>query len=111
MNQDISKLSKEQIEAFIMGVQETTERGDTIDTRKELQWIVTEIPFAWSIKAQWIKAVTLAPNASDPRLQEDNVYHYDDNFIIILNAESKRKLCSEIVDAIDYINSNEFNED
>jgi hypothetical protein len=111
MKQDISKLSKEQIEAFIMGVQETTERGDTIDTRKELQWIVTEIPSGWSIKSQWIKAVTLAPNVSDPQLQRDNVYHYDDNFIIILNAESPRKLCSEICDAIDYINSNEFNED
>ena len=55
-----------------MGVQETTERGDTIDTRKELKWIVTEIPCAWSIKAQWIKAVTLAPIVSDPQLQYDN---------------------------------------
>ena len=107
----IEKFTKEQILSFIDGVSECVQRGDTIDTRKELQWIVTEIPSGWSIKSQWIKAVTLAPNVSDPQLQRDNVYHYDDNFIIILNAESKRKLCSEIVDAIDYINSNEFNED
>jgi len=111
MKNDISKLSKEQIEAFIMGVQETTERGDTIDTRKELKWIVTEIPCAWSIKAQWIKAVTLAPIVSDPQLQDDNTYHFDDYYFSVLTSQSKQKLCKEICDAIDYINSNEFNED
>lgn len=111
MKNDISKLTKEQLEAFIMGVQETTERGEIIDTRKELEWIVTEIPSGWSIKSMWIKGVTLAPVVRDPQLQRDNVYHYDDNFIIILNSQSKRKLCAEICDAIDYINSNEFNED
>lgn len=111
METTIAKLTKEQIHAFIMGVQECTERGDTIDTRKELQWTVTEIPSGWSIKAQWIKAVTLAPNVSDPQLQRDNTYHYDDYFFQILNGQSKRKLCAEICDAIGYINSNEFNED
>lgn len=107
----IEKFTKENIDGFIAGTQASYERGDVIDPQKELQWIVTEIPSGWSIKSQWIKAVTLAPNVSDPQLQRDNVYHYDDNFIIILNAESPRKLCSEICDAIDYINSNEFNED
>jgi hypothetical protein len=109
MKNDISKLTKEQILAFIMGVQECTERGDQIDTRKELNWIVTEIPSGWSIKYQWIKSVTRFP-LINPMTDKDDIYHYDDNFILILNAESKRKLCAEICDAIDYINSNEFNE-
>ena len=107
----ISKFTKEQILSFIDGVSETVQRGDTIDPRKELIWSITEIPSGWSIKYQWIKGITYAKVVSDPQLQMDNVKHYDDNFIVLLNCESKRKLCAEIVDAIDYVNSNEFNED
>ena len=101
--------TKEEVLAFILGVQETTERGDTIDKRKELTWSVSGGDVRWHIKAQWIKAVTRYPLVN-PMTDKDDIYHYDDNFILILNAESKRKLCAEICDAIDYINSNEFNE-
>jgi hypothetical protein len=110
MKNDISKLTKEQIEAFIMGVQECTERGDQIDERKELNWIVTEIPSAWSIKAQWIKSVTRFPLVN-PMTDKEDIYHYDDYYFQILTAQSKRKLCAEIIDAIEYVNNNEFNED
>jgi len=110
MKNDISKLTKEQLEAFIMGVQETFERGDQIDERKELNWIVTEIPSAWSIKAQWIKSVTRFPLVN-PMTDKEDIYHYDDYYFQILTAQSKRKLCAEIIDVIEYVNSNEFNED
>ena len=106
---DISKLTKEQIEAFIMGVQETTERGDLIDERKELDWTVTEIPCAWSIKAQWIKAVTRF-QLVNPMTDKDDIYHYDDYYFSILTSQSTRKLCKEVIDCIEYVNSNEFNE-
>jgi len=109
MKNDISKLNKRQIEAFIMGVQETFERGDFIDERKELEWIVTEIPSAWSIKAFWVKAVTRFPK-DNPMTDKDDIYHYDDYYFQILTAQSKRKLCAEIIDCIEYVNSNEFNE-
>lgn len=102
--------TKEEILAFILGVQETTERGDTIEKRKELTWSVSGGDVIWHIKAQWIKGVTLAPNESDPRFQRDNVYHYDDFYFSVSTNDSTRKLCSEICDAIDYIKSNEFNE-
>jgi len=106
---DISKLNKQQIEAFIMGVQETFERGDFIDERKELEWIVTELDSAWSIKAVWVKAVTRYPY-NNPMTDKDDLYHYDDYYFQILTSESKRKLCAEIIDAIEQVNFNEFNE-
>jgi len=110
MKNDISKLTKEQLEAFIMGVQETFERGDQIDERKELNWIVTEIPSAWSIKAQWIKSVTRFPLVN-PMTDKEDIYHYDDYYFQILTNQSKRKLCAEIIDAIEQVNLNDFNED
>ena len=103
--------TKEEILAFIDGVSECVQRGDTIDTRKELTFTVSGGDVRWHIKAQWIKGVTIAPNESDPRFQRDNTYHYDDFYFSVSTNDSTRKLCSEIVDAIDYINSNEFNED
>lgn len=104
----IEKLTKEQIESFIMGVQECTERGDLIDTRKNLIWIVTEIEnVGFNIKAEWIKSVTRYP-LNNPMTDRDDDYHYDDYFFHIIKSQSKRKLCAEICDAIDYVNSNEF---
>lgn len=103
--------TKEEVLAFILGVQLTTERGDVIDKRKELEWSVSGGDIRWHIKAQWIKGVTLAPSVSDPRLQKDNTYHYDDFYFSVSTSDSDQKLCKEICDAIDYINSNEFNED
>lgn len=103
--------TKEELLAFILGVQECTERGDTIDKRKELEWSVSGGDVRWHIKALWVKGVTLAPNVNNPMLQKDNTYHYDDFYFSVSTTDSARKLCSEICDAIDYINSNEFNED
>ena len=108
---DISKLTKEQIEAFIQGALTVYQFGDTIDERKELEFIITEIPMAWSIKAVWIKGVTLAPVVSDPILQRDDIKHLDDYYFSVLTSQSPRKLAQEIVDCLDYVNSNEFNED
>lgn len=106
---DISKLTKEQIEAFIMGVVATFERGDSIDERKELQWIITEMPLKWSIKAMWIKSATHY-KSSNPMTDKDSNYVYDDYYFSISTKESPRKLCSEILDTIDVINTFEFNE-
>lgn len=107
---DISKLTKEGIEAFIQGALAVYQFGDTIDERKELEFIVTEIPSAWSIKAVWIKSVTRFPLVN-PMTDKDDVYHYDDYYFQVLTCSSPRKLASEIVDCLDYVNSNEFNED
>ena len=104
---DISKLTKEQIEFFILGVQETIEYGDYIDPRKDLQWTVTEIPSGWSIKVTWTLGVTHYP-ASNPMTDREAEYHIDDYYFQILNTESKRKLCKEVVDAIEVVNENEF---
>lgn len=106
----VNDLNELTLRAFIAGVQETTERGDTIDTRKELKWLIVDLEVGYSVKAQWIKAVTPA-KGDDPRTMIDAIYHYDDYYFQVLNSQSLRKLCSEIVDAIDYINQNEFNED
>ena len=106
----LQKLTKEQIEGFIIGVQETTEQGNIIDARKNLQWTVTEIPCAWSIKVLWCKGITRFPK-SNPMTDKDDVYHYDDNYIQVLTSQSKRKLCAEIVEVIEYINNVEFIED
>ena len=103
--------TKEELLAFINGVSETVQRGEIIDRRKELEWSVSGGDVRWHIKALWIKGVTLAPNVNNPMLQKDNTYHYEDFYFSVNTNDSPRKLCSEIVDAIDYINSNEFNED
>jgi hypothetical protein len=106
---DLTKFTKEQIYAFILGVTECTERGDTIDKRKELEWTIAGGDVRWHIKAQWVKAVTRYPK-SNPMTDRDDIYHYDDFYFSISPSDSPRKFCSEICDAIDYINMNEFNE-
>lgn len=102
--------TKEEILAFILGVQLTTERGDTIDKDKQLQWSVSGGDIRWHIKAQWIKGVTRYPLVN-PMTDKPDVYHYDDFYFSVSTTDSDQKLCKEICDAIDYINSNEFNED
>jgi len=106
---DLTKFTKEQIYAFILGVTECTERGDQIDKRKELEWTIAGGDVRWHIKAQWVKAVTRYPK-SNPMTDRDDIYHYDDFYFSISPSDSPRKFCSEICDAIDYINQNEFNE-
>jgi len=103
------ELTKEQIEGFIIGAVNSFERGDFIDERKELQWTVKEYDAHYFIKAVWIKGVTRYPSF-DPQTDKPNDYHYDDNNFKIHKVDSQRKLCAEIYDMIDYINSNEFNE-
>jgi hypothetical protein len=101
--------TKEEVLAFILGVQNCTERGDTIDKRKELTWTVSGGDVRWHIKAQWIKAVTRYPLVN-PMTDKPDEYHYDDFYLSVSTTDTTRKFCSEICDAIDYINMNEFNE-
>lgn len=101
--------TKEQIEAFIMGVQETFERGDIIDERKQLDWIVTDIPLKWSIKACWVKSIKRYPLVN-PMTDLDDVFYYDDYYFSVPKDCTNRKLCAEIIDAIEVVNEYEFNE-
>lgn len=102
--------TKEEVLSFINGVSETVQRGEIIDKRKELEWSVSGGDIRWHIKAQWIKGVTRYPLVN-PMTDKPDVYHYDDFYFSVSTSDSNQKLCKEICDAIDYINSNEFNED
>lgn len=106
---DISKLTKEQIEAFIIGVVSTFERGDSIDERKQVIWTVSHVDIRVHIKVDWIKSVTYYKTIN-PITDKDSDYVYDDYYFSVSSQDSPRKLASEILDAIDYINNFEFNE-
>lgn len=106
--QTLEKLTKEQIKGFVLGTQESFERGDFIDPDKNLTWTVKEYDTHFFIKAEWIKSITRYP-AVNPIYDKDDEYHYDDNNFKILKVDSIRKLCAEIYDMIDYVNSNELN--
>ena len=106
---DLTKFTKDQIYAFILGVCEHYQRGDVIDKHKELQWSISGGDVRWHIKAQWVKAVTRYPLVN-PMTDRDDIYHYDDFYFSVSTTDTTDKFCSEICDAIDYINMNEFNE-
>lgn len=105
MKKDISNYSKEQVIAFIQGVEETWQMGEVIDLAKQHNWTVTEqLDWGFSIHLVWIKGIEVAPKVSDPTLQMDDIDHSDEHFFQIMYTQSKRKLAKEIVASLEELN-------
>jgi hypothetical protein len=104
---NLEKFSKEMIDGFIAGTQASYERGDTIDPRKELTFIVTDSGNKFHIKAIWIKGITSYPLVN-PMTDKDDVHHFEDYYFSVNKKASMTELSYEIHEALDYINLNQF---
>jgi hypothetical protein len=103
----LEKFTKEMIDGFIAGTQASYERGDTIDPRKELTFIVTDSGNKFHIKAIWIKGITQYPLVN-PMTDKDDVHHFEDYYFSISRTDTIIKASDEIHEAIDYINLNQY---
>ena len=102
----MEKLTEKEIKAFISGVQETFECGDTIDKRKELEWVVNITDTAYLIKAIWFCGEKKS-KSKDPQLDTFERFTDDYSFKLIIGT-STRKWCAEILNAIDEVNKQEY---
>jgi len=103
----LEKFTKENIDGFIAGTQASYERGDTIDPRKELTFIVTDSGNKFHIKAIWIKGITSYPLVN-PMTDKDDVHHFEDYYFSISRTDTIIKASDEIHEALDYVNLNQF---
>jgi hypothetical protein len=100
---NLEKFTKEMIDGFIAGTQASYERGDTIDPRKELTFIVTDSGNKFHIKAIWIKEITYFPT-NDPTIDIDTKYFFTDYYFSVNKTDTLRKLSHEIHETLDFIN-------
>lgn len=102
------KYTKDELLAFIAGVQECTENGDIIEKYKLLQWEVIDSNDYWFIKAVWICEI-IKGSGDNPETSIDDKNIWNSYYFKIGKNNSLRKLCAEICDAIDVVNKNEIN--
>jgi len=100
---NLEKFTKEMIDGFIAGTQASYERGDVIDPRKELTFVVTDGDDKFYIKAIWIKEITYFPT-NDPTIDIDTKYFFTDYYFSVYKTDTLRKLSHEIHETLDFIN-------
>lgn len=104
-------MEKEQLEAFIKGVQASYEMGDAIDDRKELEININEYEDYFAVTAQWFKGITVNDNETDPQLREDATRHVDEYRFRIAKNASPRKFAKEVIDMLDVVNGESYFEE
>lgn len=103
---NLLKFTNEQIESFILGVQETFVRGDLIAEQKELEWKVAPNIWGWQVLAKWIKEIEYLDSEEDPQIRNDDKKIIEARFFHILKGQSQRKICAEIIDILEEVINN-----
>jgi len=105
----LAKFTNSDLHKFILGCVEFYQLNDYIDERKQVEFIVSNDGFKFHVKYVWFTGVEYHKSL-DPRIGE-NTWNTEDNYFSLYLTDSHRKLAKEVLDAIEVINKNEFNED
>ena len=106
---DISKMTNQDIHNFILGCVEIIKLNDSIDERKQLEFMVSQDGLKVHVKYIWFKSVKHY-KSSNPITDRESEWTTDDNYFSLYKTDSLRKLAKEVNDAIEVVNENEFNE-
>ena len=109
MKNTLAKFTNNDLHKFILGCVEFYQLNDYIDLRKYPEFIVSNDGFKFHVKYIWFTGVKYNKSL-DPRIGE-NTWQTNDNYFSVLLSDSPQKLAKEVLDAIEVINQNEFNED